>query len=106
MRQMLADNGHRPPVGLKEEIRPLHLAGLIRVFQGEHPVGNDAEIHAASNFHPPLEWLLYDRQIKLAFVKKPDAMLPTGKLKGHHDLGNQKRVFKKHLADGAVLLAP
>ena len=49
--------------------------------------------------------VMLDLQTKLVFVEKPDAVFPAGKLDGHHHIGNQKRMFKKHAANSVVVLA-
>ena len=77
LREFLPDDGHGAPVGFEEIIYPLHLAVLIRVFQGEHAVGDDAELGSILNFHPPLQ-RCFDGQMQFIFMQQPDAVSPTG----------------------------
>jgi hypothetical protein len=88
-------------------MHPLGLGVLIRVFQGEYTVGDDAELNTALPLYTPLERLLFRVKRKLIFVEKSDAvMFSAGKFKGDHHVGNQKRVFKENPANATVLLAP
>src|ERR1039457_5243092 len=80
---------------------------LISVFQGEYPVGDDAEPDAASRLYAPLERLPFRMKRKLVLIEKADAvMFSAGEFKGHHHVGNQKRVFKEYSANSTILLAP
>src|ERR1017187_2250964 len=88
-------------------MHPLGLGVLIRVFQSEYPVGDDAELNAVPRLYAPLERLLFRTKRKLVFVEKCDAVtFSAGEFKGHHHVGNQKRVFKENPANSTVLLAP
>src|ERR1039457_2567194 len=88
-------------------MHPLWMGVLVLVFQGEYPVGNDAEPDAARRLHAPLERLLFRAKRKLVFVEQSHAvMLSAGEFKGHHHVGNQKRMFKEYSANSTILLAP
>lgn len=106
--------GERPPrdrhgasVGLEEKMHPLGLRVLVAVFQGKDPVGDDAELDTVPRLYTPLEWLRFRTKRKLGFVDESDAVVfPASEFKGHHYVGNQKRVFKEHPAYGMVFLIP
>src|ERR1039458_10262083 len=88
-------------------MHPLCLAVMIRVFQGEYPVRNDAKPDAALHLYAPLERLSFRAKRKLVLVEKLDAvMFSAGEFKGHHHVGNQNRVLKEYPANSTVLLAP
>jgi len=105
--QSASHNRHGAPVGFEEKIHPLWLGVLIRVFQCEYPVGDDAELDAARRLYAPLERLPFRAKRKLVFVEKSDAVtFSAGEFNRHHHVGNQKRVLKEYPAYGTVLFAP
>jgi|GEM_PF-2637100 len=78
---------------------------LICVFQSECAVGDDTELGAIADFHPPMQWR-FDGEIQFIFMQQSDAMLPTGEFQRHHDIGNQQCMRQIHPTDGAILFAP
>ena len=102
-----ARDRHGAPVGFEEKMHPQGLGVLIRVFQGEDPVGDDAELDTVPRLYTPLEWLIFRTKRKLVFVEEADAVVfPASEFEGHHYVGNQKRVLKEHPAYGAVFFIP
>jgi hypothetical protein len=102
-----ARDRHGAPVGLKEEMHALELGDLIPVFQGEDPVGDDAELGTVMRLYTPLERLTFRSRRKLVFVDQSDAFLfSAGEFKGHHHVGNQKGVLKEYAAHGLILPVP
>ena len=101
----MADDGHGAPVGFEEMIDPLHLAVLIRVFQSEQAVGDDTELGAIADFHPPMQGRFHG-QPQLILMHQPDATLPADEFQRHHDIGHQQRVRQIHPTDAAILFAP
>ncbi len=102
-----ARDRHGASVGFKEKMHPQGLGVLVPVFQGEDPVGDDAELDTVPRLYTPLERLPLSAKRKLVFVEESDAvMFSAGEFEGHHHIGNQKRVFKEHPAYGTVFLIP
>jgi len=81
---------------------------MIRVFQCEHAVGNNPKCYPVIvNFYLPLKLIPIRLKRKLVFVEKFDAvMFSAGEFKGHHHVGNQKRMFKEHPANVVIFFAP
>jgi hypothetical protein len=102
-----APDRHGAPVGFKEKMHPQGLCVLIRVFQGEYPVGDDAELNTVLCLYTPLEWLMFRTKRKLVFVEESNAVVfPASEFEGHHYVGNQKCVFKEHPAHGLIFFIP
>lgn len=107
LRKVPTFDRHGSPVGFKEEIHPLALPVLIRVFQGGHAIGADTEFNATLNFHPPPKRLPFAIKRKLVLVEQSDiATFLAGEFKRYHHLGNEKCVLKIFPADRTVLLTP
>src|ERR1039458_4746132 len=85
----------------------LGLGVLIRVFQGEYPVGDDAELNTVLRLYTPLERLSFRAKRKLSFVEKSDAVtFSAGEFNRHHHVSHKQGVFKVNPANDMVLLVP
>ena len=57
LREVAAHYRHCSTVGFKEEISANGIANMISKLQGEHAIGDDAQLHNAGDVHLPLERL-------------------------------------------------